>query len=100
MRLNHSLLTAGFLLAVAYWVNLSWAGEDDISTKGLAMLKETGSSVWVASKEAPLYAVPNTNDAPIWFDKWMQELPVDQSRMAGAPSGWIPIKGTGKSPAG
>lgn len=89
-----------FGLAIFISLNFAFAEEDNISQNGLTMLKRKGASVWVSTEYAPLYTSPDTERFPILFEKWMQQLPVDQLRLSNAPSGWIPIEGTGDSPAG
>jgi len=72
------------------------AGEDDISSKALSILKMPLTTVRVAVEAAPFYPVPDTNSEPIWSFGWMAHLSVDERQMPDAPHGWISIKKIGK----
>jgi hypothetical protein len=80
------------LIAVSCLACNSAAGADDTS---LADHKITLSNVTVSVDEAKLYGEPYAVDSPVWLALWAQSLNVDSMRVADAPTGWLPIKGTG-----
>jgi hypothetical protein len=71
------------------------AGEGRNLSQDLDYLREPFATVHVAVENAPFYSKPDAATQPIWRMAWVNSLYVDGSRLASAPSGWIPIKALG-----